>query len=104
MNDTAFIIWLLLLVFLPCTSPGQELKESPPALSIGENSAKPGDIFKGVLYSQSKNEIYLDITPCAREDKKTIVALVQPFVVIKTGEKKTCGKTTFNLVQVEKKN
>lgn len=89
-------------IALCCTTMAQVLKESPSGLSITENSAKPGDVFKGVVIRQSKNELYVDTTPCDAPEHK-IKAFTQPFVKRETGEEVTCGEKKFKIVRVEKK-
>ena len=81
----------------------QGIKESPPSPSITENSAKRGDIFTGIVYSKSKNELILDTTPCKTFPEKIFKAFAAPFVTTDAKEKQVCGKETYKLVLVEKK-
>jgi hypothetical protein len=81
----------------------QQLKESPPNLNLSQNSAKPGDVFTGVVYRESGKELYLDTTPCAPPAEKKIKSFVQPFDKKKMDEKVTCGEHAVQLVRVEKK-
>jgi hypothetical protein len=105
MKNRSLVLTFLLaaeIIFLTAASP-QELKDSPPGLDIVQNSAKPGEVFEGVVYRESGKELYLDRTPCAPPNEKKLKPFVQPYVKTKTDNKVRCGKETFQLVRVEKK-
>ena len=105
MRDKSLVRWITVVaaVAVITAASAQELKDSPPSIGIVENSAKRGEVFKGVVYQESARELYLDTTPCAPPGDKKIKPFVQPYVKTNTDEKVRCGKVTFQFVLVEKK-
>ena len=104
MNSILYILSVFWLITgLSPIGSTQDLKESPPTISIAENFAKPGDIFVGVIYKELGKELYLDLTPCEPTASKRVKAFVKPYKKTKLNEQTTCEKGVYQLTRVEKK-